>query len=535
MKINNTTTAFAYLLAAISASASIILLMLSGWFIAASALAGLSTAGLVFNYVVPAASIRLLAFVRIISHYGANYIGHDSLLLYLHGLRLRLFGRALQWESCAPIEEEVERLNQDVDKVANKTLAVNIPLVSGLCLAMLIGGVLSVFSPVSVPLFSIFMLMVMIGFMVLYRAYLRQLTELNNRSKDFLATFTQALRGASLWSMSDLLQPSMESYKRLLIHRKLIRVLTSQAESLLLLCAYAGIVVALWSIPDESLGSPFLILLPLVLLAVPEWLAPVMRAQLPRAEACLGQQHLDSEISRHECDEVGLNVAPLVGSNPQPPLVVNEMQLIDFAWQRGQWVGSAISSSFKKGQLIGVQGDSGCGKTSLLLALAGLLGYQGRVEINKRASSGPVALHSASIHYSEQMPVVLSDSLRNNLRIASANASDAVLSEALSFACLDYMRDNLDEWLGEHGRTLSGGERKRLGLARAWLVNADVWMLDEPFEGLDEVTAKQLAGHLENIIPQHIVLLVSHRPVSNLHYDQTIMLSEPTSQAAPHR
>ena len=158
------------------------------------------------------------------------------------------------------------------------------------------------------------------------------------------------------------------------------------------------------------------------------------------------------------------------------------------------------------------------------MALASLLPHEGELLINRQPAAKS---RSNTLLYTEQFPYVLSDSLRNNLLLAAADADDKTLTQALTFAHLESLLDEgFDQWLGDLGRELSGGEKKRLGLARVWLSGAPVWLLDEPFEGLDQQSQQALVASLNSARQQHIILLASHIEPSGIELSVTIDLDQ---------
>jgi ATP-binding cassette subfamily C protein CydCD len=106
--------------------------------------------------------------------------------------------------------------------------------------------------------------------------------------------------------------------------------------------------------------------------------------------------------------------------------------------------------------------------------------------------------------------------LRANLLLARPDADDAHLVDALGRARLgDWLAglpEGLDAWVGEHGGTVSGGERQRIGVARALLADRPVLLFDEPTAHLDQPTASALAAELLAATSGRTTLIVTHRP-----------------------
>jgi ATP-binding cassette subfamily C protein CydC len=131
--------------------------------------------------------------------------------------------------------------------------------------------------------------------------------------------------------------------------------------------------------------------------------------------------------------------------------------------------------------------------------------------------------------------------VRDTLLLAQADAPDAALWEALEDAAfaerVRAMPQGLDSWIGDNGASLSGGERRRLALARAYLKPAPWLLLDEPTEGLDSVTARIVLERLDDRLRRRGqgLLIVSHAPLTPaLALDGEIMPASRTA-ASDHR
>lgn len=123
---------------------------------------------------------------------------------------------------------------------------------------------------------------------------------------------------------------------------------------------------------------------------------------------------------------------------------------------------------------------------------------------------------------------VFNGSLRENLLLAKPSASDDELAATLQRVGLDALLEDkaLDTWLGEGGRQISGGERRRIGIARALLHDAPILLLDEPTEGLDRRTEQQILRLLMEHAKDKTVLFITHRLVGLDQMDHICLMDE---------
>lgn len=131
-----------------------------------------------------------------------------------------------------------------------------------------------------------------------------------------------------------------------------------------------------------------------------------------------------------------------------------------------------------------------------------------------------------SISVVPQRVHLFSATLRDNLLLAAPHASDDTLSAMLCRVGLDKLLegDGLNARLGEGGRQLSGGELRRLAIARALLHDAPLMLLDEPTEGLDATTESQMLELIGDAMRDKTVLMVTHRLRGLSRFDQIIVM-----------
>ncbi|SPY77033.1 Lipid A export ATP-binding/permease protein MsbA [Providencia rustigianii] len=175
-----------------------------------------------------------------------------------------------------------------------------------------------------------------------------------------------------------------------------------------------------------------------------------------------------------------------------------------------------VSLSLNKGQHLALLGKTGCGKSTLLQLLTRAWDVDsGTISINGQSIQEYSELALRSImSVVPQRVHVFSDTLRNNLLIANERATDEQLIDVLTQVGLDNLLDNqlkLNAWMGEGGRQLSGGEQRRLGIARALLHDTPLILMDEPTEGLDAQTEQQILSLLKQKCADKTLIVITHR------------------------
>jgi ATP-binding cassette subfamily C protein CydC len=207
---------------------------------------------------------------------------------------------------------------------------------------------------------------------------------------------------------------------------------------------------------------------------------------------------------------------------------------LDSLWFRYRpelpWVLKDFNLSVGAGERIAIIGPSGCGKSTLAqLILRQLDPQQGRVllnDIDLRAIE-PDSLRR-HIGLLSQQPMLFHDSVERNLRLAKPDASERELGYALATAGLSDFMDGLDHglqtWISEAGGNVSGGEARRLALARLILTDCPIVILDEPTTGLDRETALGLSQTLDRWLGSRTAIMITHDPDTLPRHDRRIQL-----------
>lgn len=176
-----------------------------------------------------------------------------------------------------------------------------------------------------------------------------------------------------------------------------------------------------------------------------------------------------------------------------------------------------FSHSFKKNKIYGILGKSGCGKSTLLKLLmrffavdSGSISY-GNLNVNSIKTS---SLRD-NIAYVTQETFLFQDTIENNIKVAKENATRQEVEEAAKKASIHDFITSLpkgyDTMLAELGDSISGGERQRIGLARAFLHNGNIILLDEPTSNIDSLNESVILNSIKKESNGKTIILVSHR------------------------
>lgn len=205
----------------------------------------------------------------------------------------------------------------------------------------------------------------------------------------------------------------------------------------------------------------------------------------------------------------------LMTFSPTPPSI--EFKEVNFSYHERQ-VLKNFSIFIKPTDKLIIMGETGSGKTTLAKCLVKLVEIEsGSIMINgipiEKISSESIM---KSITYCPQEVQLINGSLYDNLKFTSSDPSDQDILKAIEYAQLQHfvkarLNNDIHTHLGERGIKLSGGEKQRIGLARLFLRNPDVCILDEPFSSVDKETAKKIYHNLMSCFKDKTVVIITHQ------------------------
>ncbi|WP_430992355.1 heme ABC transporter ATP-binding protein/permease CydC [Klebsiella aerogenes] len=522
-------------LAIVTLLASIGLLTLSGWFLSASAVVGV--AGIYsFNYMLPAAGVRGAAIIRTAGRYFERLVSHDATFRVLQHLRVATFSKLLPLSPAGLARfrqgELLNRIVADVDTLDHLYLRVISPLVGALVVILVVTIGLSVLDvTLALTLGGIMLATLLLLPPLFYRAGKptgEQITQLRGQYRQQLTSWLQGQAELMLFNASDRYRKQMEkTEQRWQEAQRRQAELTALSQALMLLIGGIAVIAMLWmaseGVGGNSQPGALIALFVFCALAAFEALAPVTGAFQHLGQVIASARRI-TQITEQQPEVTFSQQAPQ--SFSQVALTLNE---VTFSYpQQSAPALKDISLQVAAGEHIAILGRTGCGKSTLLQLLTRAWDpANGQIQLNGQPLSklSETTLRQA-MSVVPQRVHLFSATLRDNLLLAAPQVSDARLADILARVGLEKLLEDsgLNSWLGEGGRQLSGGELRRLAIARALLHDAPLMLLDEPTEGLDATTESQILDLLSEVMRDKTVLMVTHRLRGLARFNQIIVM-----------
>ncbi len=492
--------------------------MVSGWFVTMSAVAGLVAAGShAFNYMVPAAVIRTFAIIRTLSRYGDLMVSHHAVFGLLKQLRVRFFeswarldfvDRNSQGQSSS---QKMHRLVKDIDVLNEFVLRFISPWVMAVGSLLLVSSVVLWVLPQAWYSLGLVMLSLLIAATAIHRG--KKLAEsesqlIETRKAKLLDTLP-ALTSLLIWhrwdAQTDQLKTLDETQSALTASAHRLRHVSAL---LIQICLSLSLVLLLWAAGlflQHSQITPFTIdtlnqpiMSSAVILAVflgmvglSEFIQNLVAEPLALGRSQVAKQRLN-DMLQQSAAKVQL---PLAGEKN----LVLRLDEVSVKAPNALIGASGLTAHIGSDRPCLVVGPSGAGKSTLLQTLAGEHAViSGSMQlINDGATVDWQTVDFGNrLGFLGQTVDIFDQTLADNLRIAKPDASDdelyAVLERVNLSSWLQAQPKGLATALGEYGMAVSGGQARRIALARLLLSPKAVLLLDEPFAGLDALSRQKV-------------------------------------------
>jgi ATP-binding cassette subfamily C protein CydC len=480
------------LLAALAEGCSVGLVGLSGWFIASSAVAG-AGAYSVFSYLAPSGGVRALALGRIATNYGNRVVLHSAALQRVTDARVGFYDRAAAeprthgtWSG-----QSLDRVMADADTKgmgliqATSPMFVAAVMTAGGCLAVILAGypLVAVMVAVAVAVCAMLAIFTMRGM----DDESRTRSSLRAELVTSVGAWTEM---ASLGATDHLARRALQRLAAFEAHRFNREVKGARARGTARAVSATTLLLTV-ALAAES-GAPVATLVFLALLTSGVMINAERLVAAGEARTLANQA--DERLASVGSDEIRRPwYAPrLRATCDRRGLTVSDYWLADTPTRNARQIELAVAA----GRTLIVTGASGSGKTTLLDAIA-------------------TALRQAEIQPAIVTAVLADDYLftgtvSSNVRLANPTARDDDIQDLLNSMWLD--RSGLDPStkIGVDGRNLSGGEQRRLHIARALATQPDVLLIDEPTTGLDTATGAHVLAAIRGRLPHAVLVLAMH-------------------------
>ncbi|MFQ0993988.1 cysteine/glutathione ABC transporter ATP-binding protein/permease CydC [Gilliamella sp. BG2] len=512
--------------------ASVFLLSLSGWFLASTAFVGV--AGLyTFNYMLPAAGVRAAAIIRTAARYMERLVDHNTTFKILAYLRTLAFRKILPLSANQLAHyQRADLLNRfivDIDALDHLYLKLFSPIVTALVtIVVLFVGLANINLPIALIITIILTATLLVVPVIFYQAGKQLGKTLAKQQSEYRLLLINYLQGQAeliLFNAQPRYRAKLDELEsNWLYNQQRQSTLMALSSALIVLIAGFLTLLVLWLITQYTL-SPLVALFVFVSLASAEILMPIPGAFIflgqvltsaTRTTAIFNQTPDIQFVSKGKAIDLTtakLKFEQINFSYPNQPFAI----LTDF------------SLTVEQGEHIGIIGKTGCGKSTLLSL----------VNRTWEVSSGNIYFNDTPINQLDektlrqaiamvpQVITIFSETLRQNLLIGNPNATDQQLIEVLHQVELDKLlttEQGLNMLIGQGGRTLSGGEIRRIGIARALLHNSPLILMDEPTESLDQRTEQQIIQLIKQTCKGKTLIMVTHRLTDNPLFDRIISL-----------
>lgn len=492
--------------------------MVSGWFVTMSAVAGLVAAGShAFNYMVPAAVIRTFAIIRTLSRYGDLMVSHHAVFGLLKQLRVRFFeswarldfvDRNSQGQSSS---QKMHRLVKDIDVLNEFVLRFISPWVMAVGSLLLVSSVVLWVLPKAWYSLGLLMLCLLIAATAIHRG--KKLAESESQlieaRKAKLLDTLPALTSLLIWhrwdAQTDQLKTLDEAQSALtasahrLRHVSALLIQICLSLSLVLLLWAAGLFLqhsqitpfAIDTLNQPIMSSAVILAVFLGMVGLSEFIQNLVAEPLALGRSQVAKQRLNDMLQQ---STVKVQIPLACEKN-----LALKLEEVTVKAPNALIGASGLTAHIGSDRPCLVVGPSGAGKSTLLQTLAGehaLISGSMQLINDGAAVDWQTVDFGNRLGFLGQTVDIFDQTLADNLRIAKPDASDdelyAVLERVNLSSWLQAQPKGLATALGEYGMAVSGGQARRIALARLLLSPKAVLLLDEPFAGLDALSRQKV-------------------------------------------
>ena len=508
------------------------LLTVSAWLLASAALQpGLTYLSLAI------VGVRFFGVSRAVCRYFERYTSHRMAFQGLYGLRVWFYAHL---EPLAPAilkrfgaGDMLGRIMGDIEVLQFFYLRTIIPPVAAIALTVLVAyGVSTIDSTLVMPIVLAALLLGLILPFVVYIHNKQSLTEIGPQQgeyKSLLSDTMDSLEDVISYGNEDLVYHRIQHMMHIVDTNKgVIERGMNLGNTLFLGGVQITVVIVAILAANALTGAWASVMVAVAAIGTQAWfeaLQPMIAAVHHGAE---------SKVATSRLMALANEPMPVVDPKEPKPFNANPditFTDVSFGYNKDRCIYEHLRLDIKQGQSVAIVGASGSGKTTLFNMLERLYNYGGSIHV------GDVELKDISIDtWRNALGTITQDtyifhaSFEDNIRLARPDASEADLEYAIDRASLrtvvERLPDGIHTIVGSGGHGLSGGERQRVALARLFLRKPQVVLLDEPLEGLDQVTRKALHRDLMEYVQDKTCLYITHQLEGLEHMDRILFMDK---------
>ncbi|WLR41803.1 thiol reductant ABC exporter subunit CydC [Bacillus carboniphilus] len=478
------------------------------------------------------ASIKLFGVLRAVSRYGERLFSHRATFTMLSNLRVAFY------EKLEPIAPRIFQTYRSGDLLAR--VVGDVESLQNFFLRVVYPPILAIFIFIATILFtsfySIYVALILLVGLIMTSFIAPGILAVNQTKVSQHARQNRGLFSTEVtewfYGFRDLKihQKIEEKQQKLMGHahdyvkqqeKQGIQLAFNQSVNAMIsfIVTWVVLAVSVYLVSTDQLDGIFLAMMVMLSLTVFENATPMALIPVYYEESKFAAERLTSIPNEEQKPTQKLDT-----QNQAIAISINNVEY-QFPGQKKSIL-KGINLDLLAGSKTAIVGPSGSGKSTLLQLLMKLsLPSSGQLEFNGIPSE---QLEEAS--FWKEINVVLQKNhffygtVRDNLQIAKDNLSDEELTEALRIVKLGHF--SLDSQVLEKGENLSGGEKQRLAIARAFLKKSHTWFLDEPTSSIDAITEKHMYDHLFEYAKNDTLVLVSHRLTGLEKMDQIVVMEE---------
>lgn len=509
--------------ALLTAISGVSLLMLSGWFITATALTGIAISlgiASILNLYIPGSGIRFFALSRTISRYIERIYNHDTILRLIAVFRLSLFNNLTK--------QSIEQLRARTDSEWLSKLTVNLDALDSLLLRYIIPPIISVLLIFLLTVFTSFIwfelalyfaVFLLIGMTAVIALTIKLTAELSYKYATMMDEFRQKiiehLNGAfELKSIGLMQQHEQKIVNELTLFNRLQETLNARIanvqlifDSMLNIALFIVVVSAFFAVNEQLISEAQAIMFVMMQIGAYEVIQSLPNHFSTWGHTSFAATKLTT-LTHANASKKYQELKPLSDIQIDIHNHIKIPKSLD----------TPLSLSIKHGQCVSIIGRSGTGKSTfanLLMGVESITAAHGGIYINQ-LNLQDIAPNNwyEKVSYLPQNDAIFSGTLGYNLIVGLDNISEADIWSALKtvelYEWAINLPDGLNYWLGETGGVVSGGQARRICLARLLLRHPELVILDEPFSNVDETMAMRIWENMTPWLDTKTLIILTH-------------------------